>query len=99
MQFLTAKIIKLWPGHNIPKAKDLKGKVYCKYHNYGKHATNNCVLFRDAIQSWKTKVPRKNQMLVETDPFLNTIISMVDAHLPEKESQKLTGKLLATLED
>ncbi|KAM2185620.1 hypothetical protein ACFX1Q_030603 [Malus domestica] len=50
-QLLSAKIIKLRPGHNIPKAKELKGKTYCKYHNSTKHATNNCVIFRDDIQS------------------------------------------------
>lgn len=95
------KIIKLQPGHTIPKAEDLKGKVYCKYHNSGKHAKNNYVVFRDAIQSWnrKLKFLEKNQMLVDTNPFPNTTIGMVDAYLPEKESQKLKGKLLATLED
>ena len=50
-QLLLVKIIKLRPGHNIPKAEDLKGKTYCKYHNPNKHTTNNCVIFRDAIQS------------------------------------------------
>ncbi|KAM0966826.1 uncharacterized protein LOC126609222 [Malus sylvestris] len=44
-QLLIAKIVKLRTGHNIPKADDLKGKNYCKYHNSNKHATNNCVVF------------------------------------------------------
>ncbi|KAM1608264.1 hypothetical protein ACFXTN_018981 [Malus domestica] len=44
-QLLSARIIKLRPGHNIPKAEELKGKVYCKYHNSSKHTTNNCVVF------------------------------------------------------
>ncbi|KAM1353003.1 hypothetical protein ACFX2H_032534 [Malus domestica] len=48
-QLLSAKIIKLWPGHNIPKAEELKGMTYCKYHISTKHATNNCVIFRDDI--------------------------------------------------
>ncbi|KAM0963785.1 hypothetical protein ACFX2A_023230 [Malus domestica] len=51
-QLLSAKIIKLRPGHNIPKAEELKGKIYCKYHNSSKHTTNNCIVFRDNIQSW-----------------------------------------------
>ncbi|KAM1624511.1 hypothetical protein ACFX2K_022682 [Malus domestica] len=46
---LSAKIIKLRPGHNIPKAEELKGKTYCKYHNLTKHAANNYVIFRDGI--------------------------------------------------
>ncbi|KAM2482124.1 hypothetical protein ACFX1W_039930 [Malus domestica] len=50
-QLLSARIIKLRPGHNIPKAEELKGKVYCKYHNSSKHTTNNCVVFRDNVQS------------------------------------------------
>ncbi|KAM2441556.1 hypothetical protein PS1_022745 [Malus domestica] len=50
-QLLSAKIIKLRPGHNISKAEELKGRTYCKYHNSTKHATNNCVIFRDDIQS------------------------------------------------
>ncbi|KAM2295992.1 hypothetical protein ACFX1X_035838 [Malus domestica] len=54
-QLLSAQIIKLRPGHNIPKAEELKGKTYCKYHNSTKHATNNCVIFRDDIQSWIDK--------------------------------------------
>ncbi|KAM1196035.1 hypothetical protein ACFX2J_022453 [Malus domestica] len=50
-QLLLAKIIKLRSGHNIPKAEELKGKIYCKYHNSNKHTMNNCVMFRDDIQS------------------------------------------------
>lgn len=50
-QLLLAKIIKLQPGHDIPKVEDLKGKTYYKYHNSNKHMMNNCVMFHDAIQS------------------------------------------------
>ncbi|KAM2660808.1 hypothetical protein EV2_023188 [Malus domestica] len=48
-QLLSARIIKLRPGHNIPKAEELKGKIYCKYHNSSKHTTNNYVVFRDNV--------------------------------------------------
>ena len=41
-QLLATKIIKLQLGHNIPKPEYLKGKVYCKYPNSFKNATNNC---------------------------------------------------------
>lgn len=48
--------------------------------------TNNCVIFRDAIQSWidngKLKFSKKTQMLVDADLFPSATISMVDAHLP-----------------
>ena len=89
-QLLLAKIIKLRPGHNIPKAEELKGKTYCKYHDSNKHMTNNCVVFRDAIQSWidngKLKFPEK-KMGVNTDPFLTATINMVDARLPEDKGK------------
>ncbi|KAM1390900.1 hypothetical protein ACFX2I_018670 [Malus domestica] len=91
-QLLLAKIIKLWPGHDILKAEDLKGKTYCKYHNSNKHMTNNCVVFRDAIQSWidngKLKFLEKTKMLVDADPFPSTTVSMVDAHLPKEEKKR-----------
>ena len=89
-QLLLAKIIKLRPGHNIPKAEELKGKMYCKYHNSNKHTTNNCVVFRDAIQSWidkgKLKFPDK-QMIIDADPFPPATVGMVDAHLPKNKGK------------
>ena len=89
-QLLLAKIIKLRPGHNIPKAEELKGKMYCKYHNSNKHTTNNCVVFRDVIQSWidngKLKFPEK-KMGVDTDPFPTATVSMVDARLPKDKGK------------
>ncbi|KAM1050315.1 hypothetical protein ACFX2A_032773 [Malus domestica] len=89
-QLLSAKIIKLRPGHNIPKAEDFKGRTYCKYHNSTKHATNNCVIFRDDIQSWidkgKLKFP-ENCITVDTDPFPSAIVGMVDARLPKSKGK------------
>ncbi|KAM1003900.1 hypothetical protein ACFX2C_004163 [Malus domestica] len=89
-QLLSARIIKLRPGHNIPKAEELKGKVYCKYHNLSKHTTNNCVVFRDNVQSWidngKLKFPEK-KMSVDTDPFPTATVNMVDAYLPKDKGK------------
>ncbi|KAM0970324.1 hypothetical protein PS1_018620 [Malus domestica] len=89
-QLLSARIIKLRPGHNIPKAEELKGKVYCKYHNSSKHTTNNCVVFRDNVQSWidngKLKFPEK-KMSVDTDPFPTATVNMVDACLPKDKGK------------
>ncbi|KAM1033241.1 hypothetical protein TB2_036257 [Malus domestica] len=83
-QLLSARIIKLRPGHNIPKAEELKGKIYCKYHNSSKHTTNNCVVFRDNVQSWidngKLRFPEK-KMSVDTDPFPTATVNMVDVCL------------------
>ena len=89
-QLLLAKIIKLRPGHNIPKAEELKGRIYCKYHSLSKHATHNYVVFRDAIQSWiddgMLKFPEK-RMGVDTDPFPTTTVGMVDANLPRDKGK------------
>lgn len=72
-QLLATKTIKLWQGHFMHKAEDLKGKVYCKLYKSNKHATNNCVVFCDAIQDWidngKLKFLKKAHMLVNTDHF------------------------------
>ncbi|KAM1743311.1 hypothetical protein ACFX12_013212 [Malus domestica] len=89
-QLLSAKIIKLRPRHNIPKAEELKGKIYCKYHNSSKHTTNNCVVFRDNVQSWidngKLRFPEK-KMSVDTDPFPTAIVTMVNACLPKDKGK------------
>ncbi|KAM1607582.1 hypothetical protein ACFX1Z_028148 [Malus domestica] len=89
-QLLLARIIKLQPGHNIPKAKELKGKIYCKYHNSSKHTTNNCVVFRDNVQSWidngKLRFLEK-KMSVDTDPFPTATVNMVNACLPKDKGK------------
>ncbi|KAM1199889.1 hypothetical protein ACFX2J_016208 [Malus domestica] len=89
-QLLSARIIKLRPGHNIPKAEELKGNVYCKYHNSSKHTTNNCVVFRDNVQSWidngKLKFPEK-KMGIDADPFPTATVNMVDACLPKDKGK------------
>ncbi|KAM1721694.1 hypothetical protein ACFX12_023198 [Malus domestica] len=89
-QLLLAKIIKLQPGHTIPKAEELKGKIYCKYHNSSKHTTNNCFVFRDNIQSWidngKLRFLEK-KMSIDTDPFPTATVNMVDARLPRDKGK------------
>ncbi|XP_021822265.1 uncharacterized protein LOC110763735 [Prunus avium] len=47
---LAEKKVKLSFGHKIPKAEELKGKTFCKYHSSWSHGTNNCVVLRDVIQ-------------------------------------------------
>ncbi|KAM2972025.1 hypothetical protein FF2_018763 [Malus domestica] len=90
-QLLSLKIIKLRLGHNIPKAEELKGRTYCKYHNSTKHATNNCVIFRDDIQSWIDKGKLKfseKRITVDTDQFPSTTVGMVDACLPKSKGKE-----------
>ena len=43
------KLIRLDNGHKIPKAENLKGKEFCKWHNSWRHSTNNCVVFQNVI--------------------------------------------------
>ncbi|KAM3003176.1 hypothetical protein FF2_033568 [Malus domestica] len=97
-QLLSAKIIKLRPGYNIPKVEELKGKIYCKYHNSSKHTTNNCVVFRDNVQSWidngKLRFPEK-KMGVDTDPFPTATVNRVDARL-HKDKGKGKAEIVTT---
>ncbi|KAM1281858.1 hypothetical protein ACFX2H_022284 [Malus domestica] len=51
---------------------------------------NNCVVFRDDIQSWinkgKLKFPEK-QMAVDVDPFPLATVGMVDSHLSKSKGK------------
>ena len=89
-QLLLAKVIKLRPGHNIPKAEELKGKTYCKYHNSNKHMMNNYVVFQDGIQSGidngKLKFPEK-KIGFDADPFPTATVSRVDTRLPRDKGK------------
>ncbi|CAN0925458.1 hypothetical protein LINGRAHAP2_LOCUS34772 [Linum grandiflorum] len=77
--------VKLTGGHNIPPPEKLKGKKYYKWHNSMSHSTDHCVVFRnvlqDAIEKGLVKFPepKKDAMLVDTDPFPNVLgINMVN---------------------
>ncbi|XP_020418013.1 uncharacterized protein LOC109948720 [Prunus persica] len=58
--------------HRLPKPEELKGKQYCRWHNFWNHSTNSCVVFRDVIQEGITagrlKLAEKPPS-VTTDPF------------------------------
>ncbi|MDD0193465.1 hypothetical protein PSY30_23450, partial [Shigella flexneri] len=74
-QLLAAKLIKLSFEHVLPSVEQMKGKVFCKFHNSWRHSTNNCVVFRDVVQDLidqgKLKFPEKSKstMKVDSDPF------------------------------
>ncbi|CAI0374579.1 unnamed protein product [Linum tenue] len=77
--------IKLTGGHNIPPPEKLKGKKYCKWHNSMSHATDSCVVFhnilQDAIEKGRIKLPepKKDAMMVDTNPFPNVLgVNMVN---------------------
>jgi len=46
-----AKIGKIKFSHTIRSVKELKRRVYCKFHNTFSHATNDCNVLRRKIQS------------------------------------------------
>ncbi|BFG34689.1 hypothetical protein CerSpe_209630 [Prunus speciosa] len=49
-ELLRGKVIRLDEKHVFPKQEEVKGKLFCKWHNSFSHAINNCIQFRDAIQ-------------------------------------------------
>ena len=46
---LKHKVIRI--SHVIPSPDELRRRVYCKYHHYFSHATNDCNVFHRQIQS------------------------------------------------
>lgn len=90
-QLLAEKLIQLYFGHILPKAEDVRGKTFCKYHNSWKHTTNNCVIFRDMIQdlidAGTLKFPEaKPAMKVDTNPFPEAQMNMVYVRFPKDGS-------------
>jgi hypothetical protein len=71
--FLQEKQIKLPGGHIIPSPKQLKKHVYCKWHNSYSHATNDCNVFHQQVQSaineGRLKFVENPQMKLDEDPF------------------------------
>ena len=51
----TEKLIRLDNGHKMPKAEDLKGKEFCKWHSSWRHSTNNYIIFRMLYRKALTK--------------------------------------------
>jgi hypothetical protein len=71
---LREKQIQLPAGHIIPSAEELGKRRYCKWHNSGSHATNDCKVFRQQIQvtieGGKIKFDNsKKLMKVDGNPF------------------------------
>ena len=48
--FLLKEKFTTFPqDHLLPNKEELRGKVYCKYHNFWNHGTNSCWSFRNII--------------------------------------------------
>jgi hypothetical protein len=74
--------IKLSSNHVIPSPEQVKKHAYCKCHNSYSHATNDCNVFSQQIQSTKNerlKFAESPQMKLDKDSFLmNMNMNMVE---------------------
>ncbi|XP_028122709.1 uncharacterized protein LOC114319846 [Camellia sinensis] len=107
-ELLANKFLTLTPGHNIPKEKDSFSKEYCKWHNFFRHSTNNCVTFQncvqDLIQKGILKYAKKDKgvMAIDSDLFPNMVkINMVSTNfqsIDQKKKDKNPRVLLVELD-
>ena len=68
------KFITFPENYKAPTKKELKGREFCKYHNFHNHSTNNCWTFRNVVQDMINKgvlkfLEKKEIILVDEDPF------------------------------
>ena len=97
---LKEKFITFPQDHQLPNKEELKGKVYCKYHNSWNHGTNSCWSFRSIIQDWINKgilkfPEKKETMVIDEDPFLlvasvNIAATDLRVVLNEKKDKKFS---------
>jgi hypothetical protein len=84
---LQEKQIKLPSGHVMPLLEELKKHAYCKWHNCYSHATNDCNVFDQKIQSaineGRLKFAESPQMKHDKDPF------SVNMNMVELEGKKI----------
>ena len=71
---MKEKFITFPQDHQLPNKEELRGKVYCKYHNSWNRSTNACWSFKNIIQDWINKVilkfsKKKKDMVIEEDPI------------------------------
>jgi hypothetical protein len=59
--------------HNIPPLDDLKRCAYCKWYNPFFHATNDCNVFCQRIQSAKCDTPVSPRVSLSANPRINII--------------------------
>jgi len=48
-ELLRNRYIKL--SHALPSPEESERRAWCKGHNFGSHATNDCNIFRRQVQS------------------------------------------------
>lgn len=73
------KQIQLSPNHNIPLADELKNNKYFKWHNSNSHNSNECKVFRLAIEQGGIKIEKsKKPTKIVQHPFLASSVNMVE---------------------
>ena len=71
---MKEKFITFPQDHQLPSKEELRGKVYCKYHNSWNYGTNYCSSFRNIIQDRINKgilkfLEKNEAMVVDENPF------------------------------
>ncbi|XP_050155377.1 uncharacterized protein LOC126629387 [Malus sylvestris] len=82
----------------LSKPEELRGNKYCKLHYTFNNSITNCVQFRDWIQDLIVKgklLLEKLQanMMVDTNPFLEAPINMINLTWAEKGKGKATWEV------
>jgi hypothetical protein len=78
---LKEKQLKLPEGCKFPRAQELQGRSYCKWHHSFTHNTSGCKELRRQIQSTIEQgrlILGKNAMKVDTQPFPS--VNMVEGY-------------------
>ena len=74
------KFITFPQDHQLPNKNELRGKVYCKYHNSRNHSTNACWSFRNIIHDWINKgilkFPEKKEVMVIDEDLVPLVASV-----------------------
>ena len=92
---LAANFLKLPKRVKILSPDELKGKVYCKWHNSWSHSTKNCIVFRDRIQEQirkgRLKFPTKTEkaMGIDTNPFPKIGEAVANVGIPDFQNFSL----------
>ncbi|XP_050142204.1 uncharacterized protein LOC126618161 [Malus sylvestris] len=90
-ELVRARVILPDNTKKIPNPEELKGKKYCKVQYTFNHSIVNCVQFRDWIQDLIVKgkllldSPQAS-MMVDTNPFPEALINMINLILQEPGS-------------
>ena len=100
---LKEKFIIFLQDHQFPIKEELRGKIYCRYHNSWNHGTNSCWSFRNIIQDRINKgilkFPEKNEaIVVDENPFplvasINIAATDLRAVLNENEDEKFSSNV------